>query len=58
MTKVNLSISKLKGVFLSAFIFALIPFSAMFIDIIVAGSAVFGAEDVVARTKEFKELLK
>lgn len=28
------------------------------VDIIVAGSAVFGAEDVVARTKEFKELLK
>ena len=28
------------------------------VDIIVAGSAVFSAEDVVARTKEFKELLK
>lgn len=28
------------------------------VDIIVAGSAVFGAEDVIARTKEFKELLK
>lgn len=28
------------------------------VDILVAGSAVFCAEDVVARTKEFKEILK
>lgn len=28
------------------------------VDILVAGSAVFGAEDIVNRTKEFKKLLK
>ena len=28
------------------------------VDLLVAGSAVFGAEDIVARTKEFKEILE
>lgn len=28
------------------------------VDVVVAGSAVFGAEDVVKRTQEFKELIK